>query len=168
LPVYPAIAVLAGRALNALIAGSPQGADTRAPSARRFLSARAVSAFVVFADLTLLLLNRNLLKRSTTEKARFAFINRVSEIVPARAALFATPDFEGTELLVIAYRLQREIKRKSIVCGARDEYFLAPFDFPETPAETRTLASSKMDDVSLVALRFAPNVPPQECLRESS
>jgi hypothetical protein len=91
------------------------------------------------------------------EKARLAFINTVSTIVPVNTPIFATPELDHEELIVIAYRLDREIERKPIACAEGNEYFLAPFKIEsQTGLETRVLASSKKADVSLVNLPSAP------------
>ena len=171
LPVYPAIALLAGRAISSFIAGCQRSGAAEGSGqyfARRFLSAKVIGVSIVVMDLTLMLMSRSYLKRSLVERARLAFINEVGAIVPAQASLFATPAFDNAEVFVIAYRLRRDINRKSLVCGERNEYFLAPFDLGQTPVETRVLASSKMHDASLVTLPTTPTVPRDEdCLRRS-
>jgi 4-amino-4-deoxy-L-arabinose transferase-like glycosyltransferase len=172
LPVYPAIALLAGRAISSMIAGNERGVGAESSGcifARRFLSTKVIGVSIVVMDLILMLVTRSFSKRLIVEKARLAFINEVGAIVPAQASLFATPAFDNSELFVIAYRLRRDINRKSLVCGERNEYFLAPFDLGQTSVETRVLASSKMHDASLVTLPSAPTVPrDEECLRTSS
>ena len=172
LPVYPAIAVLAGRAIGSFIAGCQPGnaAEGSVLSfARRVFSAKVIGIGFVVMDLTLMLLTRSLSKRLVVEKARIAFINELATIVPADVPIFATPDFESSELMVIAYRLRREIDRKHFVCAERNDFFLAPFEIGQTPIETRVLASSKMHDASLVTVSSVPTVAQDEgCLRKSS
>jgi 4-amino-4-deoxy-L-arabinose transferase-like glycosyltransferase len=156
LPIYPAIAILAGRAMSAFIGRDQQLAGAEAAAqlpARRYFSVKTVGVSIVLMDLTLMLMSRNVWKRSTVEKARLAFINKLATIVPADTPIFATPELDNTELIVIAYRLHREIDRKPIACGERNEYFLAPFGAEKKIAvETRVLAASEMHDVSLLTL----------------
>ena len=44
------------------------------------------------------------------------------------APLFATPGLDVDEVMVLAYRLKREIDRRPLACAKRDDYFLAPTD----------------------------------------
>ena len=160
LPIYPAIAILAARAISPFFLRSQQitGTEASAPfPAQRYRPARIIGAAIVLVDLTLMLMTRNVWKHSTVEKARLAFIKNVGTIVPVNTPIFATPELDHEELVVIAYRLHRDIERKPIACADINEYFLAPFKIEsQTGLETRILASSKKADVSLGNLPSAP------------
>jgi 4-amino-4-deoxy-L-arabinose transferase-like glycosyltransferase len=158
-PIYPAISILAARAVTPLVLRWQRISETKASaplSAQRYRPARIIGAAIVLMDLTLMLMTRNVWKHSTVEKARLAFINNVGTIVPVNTPIFATPELNHEALIVIAYRLHREIERKPIACAESNEYFLAPFEIEtETGQGSRVLASSKKADVSLVNLPSA-------------
>jgi 4-amino-4-deoxy-L-arabinose transferase-like glycosyltransferase len=169
LPIYPAIAILAGRAINAFI-GRHQllsGGGTATQTARRRLSPlKLIGTGIVIVDLILMLIVHSAWKHSTAEKARLAFIDQVAESVPAHTPIFSAPGLDHTDVIVIAYRLNREIERKAIACAGRDDYFLAPFGSEKKLAgEARVVAASALHDISLIAVTsLAPAGPPRDCV----
>ena len=87
---------------------------------------------------------------------------------PAGLLLPVAPELDKTDLMVIAYRLRREIERKTIACGERNEYFLTPINIGQSAAvEAQVLASSKMHNISLVTLLSEkPAIGDEGCLRK--
>jgi 4-amino-4-deoxy-L-arabinose transferase-like glycosyltransferase len=177
LPIYPAIAILAARALGPILARSQSitRGEISAPASGatvdgfpRLYRGRAILIGIVLFDSVLMLAGRGIWKDEQVERTRLAFLNRLSAIVPAERSLFAAPDLGETELVVIAYRLGRDIERKPIACGVRNEYFLAPFVARESaPAEAHVIASSKMHNISLVELSEKPAVVREDCYRKT-
>jgi hypothetical protein len=101
--------------------------------------------------------------------ARAIFADQVSAILPAHAALFAAPELDNTDVTVIAYRLGREIRRKPIPCGDRNDYYLSPLNSAQRAGgQSLALASSEKADIALIAL-LSPSRLPQDsnCIRSS-
>ncbi len=162
LPMYPAIALLAARAIGSMIPSLGKTCGFRSlekvPSAsiRTPSSAGIVKRFgvaIVLFDLTLMLVNPAFWRDTRLRDARLAFIEKIAAIVSSDSPLFVTPEFDNTDTLVIAYRLGRQIDRKSITCANRNDYFLLPRDPKDsTEVETRVLASSSVKKMVLVTV----------------
>jgi hypothetical protein len=88
----------------------------------------------------------------TPAEARLAFIDKVGAKVPSGSPLFAVPALSGTDLIVIAYRLGREIDRKPITCAAHNDYFLSPVDSDLVGAGAKFLAFSESYHVALISV----------------
>jgi hypothetical protein len=69
--------------------------------------------------------------------ARLALVEKVGAIVPSSNRLFAVAEVPGTDVIVIAYRLERRIDRKLITCADRNDYFLLPIASGLPAAEQR-------------------------------
>jgi len=162
LPVYPAIALLAGRALGDMMPrlAEPAGFDSvpktpdssEHPPRPRQIAKRVGIAIALF-DLTLMLVNPKFFRDSKLRNARLAIIKEIDAIVPKNRSLFATPEFDNSDTVVIAYRLGREIDRKPITCAGRNDYFLLPLDVRDVAdVKTRILAASKIAKIALVAV----------------
>jgi hypothetical protein len=126
---------------------------------------RAVLA-VVLLDLALILPNPMVRKRSTSYTPRLAFIEEIGGMVPPGTPLFAAPKLRESDLLIIAYRLQRTIARKPIACARPNEYFLSgvkPSDFDGV--ETQILARSENNNVVLAVVTAPP--PGKPCSKEA-
>jgi 4-amino-4-deoxy-L-arabinose transferase-like glycosyltransferase len=111
LPLAPAVALLAGRALAAI--------DLRSP--RRRL---AIATAIVAADLVALTAVQATRAYHARRHSLYDFARDVGRIVPANAALYAAPDLEKPALLVLAYRLDRAIGRAPAECTP-DAFVLA-------------------------------------------
>jgi hypothetical protein len=109
-------------------------------------------AIAVF-DLTTMLGSTAFWKDANSRNARLAFVQQIDEIVPNYRPLFATADFSKTNLMVFAYRLEREIDIKPIACAGRIDYFLSPLG-SRTPAgvDTRVMASLKSEKAALITV----------------
>ena len=179
LPIYPAIALLAARAMDRMIVRLPRFLlfRNRAPSAALFAdepwlalqASRALAVAILLFDVTLMLVGRDVWRDLTLEKSRLAFANQVAAILPAHAPLFAAPELDNTDVTVIAYRLGREIRRKPLPCGDRNDYYLSPLDSAQRAGnESRALASSEKADIALITL-LSPSRVPQDsnCIRSS-
>jgi 4-amino-4-deoxy-L-arabinose transferase-like glycosyltransferase len=170
LPTYPAVALLAARAITAAVASAGASGEKISAPVRWLESAlrtpvRAVLA-VALLDLALILSNPMVWKRSVSYKPRLAFIDGIGGMVPPGTPLLAAPKLGESDLLIIAYRLQRTIARKPIACARPNEYFLSrlkPAGFDG--GETRLLASSENDNVALAVVLAPP--PGKPCSSEA-
>ncbi len=159
LPLYPAIALLAARAINDEIPVFAERSPIEPIEKARLLwwrqrkIVKRIGIGIAIFDLTLMLLvtptywsNRN------TRNARLAFIEDIRTIVATRKQLFSAPELQY-ETMVIAYRLGREIIRKPLICAVRDDYFFLRSGSTNIfRVETQVLASSKSDEISLVTV----------------
>lgn len=170
LPTYPAVALLAARAITAAVASAGASGEKISAPVRWLESAfrtpvRAVLA-VALLDLALILPNPMVWKRSVSYKPRLAFIDGIGGMVPPSTPLFAAPKLGESDLHIIAYRLQRTIARKPIACARPNEYFLSglkPSDFDGV--ETRLLARSEKNNVVLAVVLAPPRGKP--CPKEA-
>ena len=139
LPLLPAIALLAARALNSF---------TSEQSPRGFVANR-IGIGVVLCDLILLVASYGTWRDDHQLNARLSFEKIVRASVSAEARFFATPLFDVDDVMVLAYRLKRPIERKPLACAKPNDYFLAPTD---KPADGKVQILSLMDhsQVSLV------------------
>jgi len=111
LPLAPAVALVAGRALAAI--------DLRSPR-RRIVAAAAIVA----ADLVVLMAVQVTRAYHARRHSLDDFARDVGRIVPANAVLYAAPDLGPPALLVVAYRLERTIGRVPAACTP-DAFVLA-------------------------------------------
>jgi len=161
LPLYPAVAVLAARAISALAAPWLRGQsdDVResrpaiGPVVRRLASARTIFAALIICDLTLMLADRDFWRDAEPRHARLAFLAKIRSTLPPRQPLAASPELDHSLLIVIAYRLRREIDRKPVASGSRNDFFIVPLDSPGySKIAARFLAWSEMDRIGLLRL----------------
>jgi hypothetical protein len=54
-------------------------------------------------------------------QARFAFVKQIGVAIPANTPLFAVPDLDREDFIVLADRLRRQIDRKRIYCAKRND-----------------------------------------------
>ena len=157
LPLYPAIALLAARAIGALIpsaaepdSGQKASSRTSVPCTSVRMARRIGVGFAIF-DLALMLVNHNAWRDVKLRKSRLAFVEKTRSLVPSDKPLFATPELGITEIIVIAYRLRREIERKPVTSADHSDYFLAPIESIENiSVATSSLVSSETDKIALV------------------
>lgn len=178
LPLYPAIALLAARAIDAMMRPAQSDLDDFAQLAAasedrrrgRLTLAKSIGAGMLLFDLTMMLASSNVWKDANARRARLAFIQAINRTVPTQTQLYATPEVDDTDIMVIAYRLGRRIESKLITCAERHAYFLAPFDGGNLArGQTQILASSEIHEISLVAvLSSKPPVQDSNCLRNAS
>jgi 4-amino-4-deoxy-L-arabinose transferase-like glycosyltransferase len=160
LPMYPAIALLAARAIGDRIRSFAEPSDiesiekARPPWWRPKEIVKRVGVSVAIFDVTLMLLVKPTYWTDWNARdARLAFIEDIRAIVSPGKQLFSAPEFDPTDAMIFAYRLGREIARKPLLCASPDDYFLLRSDSTNVPGvETQVLASSKSDGVSLVAV----------------
>jgi 4-amino-4-deoxy-L-arabinose transferase-like glycosyltransferase len=174
LPAYPAIALLAARAMAAWMAGrtgsSFVGVTQPFPGAvntAKYWTRMATRAGVAVAilDLVLMTVNTEAWTRNPNWKDRLDIIETIHAELTPESRIFATPDFPPTDLIVIAYRLGREIDRKPIICAHPNDYFLSSFGSKDlADVDSQVLASSKTLNISFVAVvsgrRMNPNQGP--------
>lgn len=140
LPLYPAIALLAGRVLAVALAAAPAashllgvvpvpGFVRRAFPDRPGVALAAI--VVVLFDLVLAGTSQVVREHVMRRKSLASFARAVESQVPSTAALYADPDLDGTDLQVLAYRLNRAIPRAPAradvrLAGAERVYCLVP------------------------------------------
>ncbi len=168
LPLYPAVALLFGRAVAAELASGdrqrlfgrwhvPAAIRARFP-AHPVLGAVAVA--VVTFDVGLLAIGQLAREHGARRRSLVSFAREVAALVPPDAPLFAVPELSGSDLQLLAYRLARPVERRA--CGAplcadgtasasatRAVYYLVPAA-PAPPAGDAT--------VLLTSRRRGPNV----------
>ena len=158
--MYPAIALLAARAIGDRIRSFAEPSDiesvegARPPWWRPKEIVKRVGVGVAIFDVTLMLLVKPTYWTDwNARNARLAFIEDIRAIVSPGKQLFSAPEFDPTDAMIFAYRLRQEITRKPLLCGSPDDYFLLRSDSANVPGvETQVLASSTSDGVSLVAV----------------
>jgi 4-amino-4-deoxy-L-arabinose transferase-like glycosyltransferase len=155
LPLYPAVALLAARAFAAIIPGDTTWAAQTAPydGSRPRLSRKVLWICIACIDLVLMLVNHNSWKDVQQRKSRTDFIEKIAATVPRHEPLLAAPEFDNTDLMVIAYRLRREIDRRPMTCARPNDYFLAPVKSVHSIGDkARVLAFAEIDKVALVKI----------------
>jgi 4-amino-4-deoxy-L-arabinose transferase-like glycosyltransferase len=119
LPIYPAVALLAGRELKTWLAAS----HPRRIGSVRFDRNVAAAGFLTLLNISVALsvpISRTIEEEHSSQEQ---FVYNVFDFVPRTAPLYAAPDFPETTLLVLAYRLGRDISRRAPQCEG-DYYVL--------------------------------------------
>ncbi len=148
LPLYPAIALLAGRALAAALVKVPAEASHlwgRVPipaRARRAFPAHPATALVALAivvfDVVLLGVGQVAREFSDRRKSLVSFAREVDRQLPADARLHAGTGLSDSDLQVLAYRLARAIPRGAALVPVADTprvYCLLPAPAADALAE---------------------------------
>jgi 4-amino-4-deoxy-L-arabinose transferase-like glycosyltransferase len=172
LPLYPAIALVAGRALAAATARAPGGpvlgvVPVPAALRRRFPTRPAlalVAVAIIAFDATLVTVSQVARLHGVRRRSLLAFVRDVEAGVPPDAPLFAAQDLDGSDLQVLAYRLRRTIPRTPApdplamprIAAAPYVYVLLPSttaDARSDPRARRVATSSRRGtDVALIAV----------------
>ena len=125
LPLYPAIAVLAGRALGPLVARLATEPTIVPAAVRRFASARPARTLVVLlaaVDVAVLVIGQAVRVHRDGRASLVPFARTVAAAVPPGDRLVADESLDESDLLVLAYRLGRRLPRDtkppSCVVGA--------------------------------------------------
>ena len=140
LPLLPAIALLAARALNNCMSEHCPGRSV----------ASRIGIGVVACDLILMFASYGTWRDDHQLIARLSFEKIVRASVSAGAPFFATPMFDVDDIMVLAYRLKRPIERKPLACAKLNDYFLAPTD---KPADGKVQILSLMDHSKVALVR---------------
>lgn len=154
LPLLPAIAVLAARALAApmsrhsaaISAGGANAAVLRWRS-----PATWVGAGVVLCDLIVMGVSYGSWRDDKHGNARLLFEKELRSKVAVDSPLFAVPGLDTEDVMVLAYRLKREIERRPIVCAKGNDYFLTATDALPV-GESRVLATLGSTKTALVRI----------------
>jgi 4-amino-4-deoxy-L-arabinose transferase-like glycosyltransferase len=121
LAIYPAVAALTARELETWVA-SGRGRATGAFGFERSAAAVAFIALFNFCVALAVPISRTVQEDSSVQEQ---FVDDVIEKLPRTAKLYAAPDFPETTLLVLAYRLDRNILRRAAECEGKYYYFSA-------------------------------------------
>jgi len=168
LPLVPAIALLAARALSAAFSqrAAPDNIDrvkafspTAAMEIRSWNMATWIGAGVVLCDLTVMGVSYGAWRDDKPGIARLVFENRLKSEVATNSPLFAVPGLDAEDVMVLAYRLKRQIEQRPMICGKRNDYFLAASD-PLPVGETRMLAKS--DSARIALVKVLDNTAPHD------
>ena len=126
LPAYPAIALLAGRAMASLIGASRTASRSRFAALKNYLIAtpQRLALTLAIVDLVIILPNPSVWERQRSYRGMLDFIGQVEAAVPATSTLSAVPELGNTTRVVVAYRLQRNILQVPLSCGMPGDYFL--------------------------------------------
>ena len=179
LPLYPAIALLVGRALATAITTTDRdrlfGVVAVPAAIRRRFPARPALAFLAIVlivfDAGVVLIGQLARENRARQRSLLPFAATVATQVPAGAPLFATYELAGSDLQVLAYRLARSIARTDAppVCAsaaappadasgaaapadaAGETYYLLPTE--TTPGRGAVLAESKRRGTGVALLR---------------
>ena len=119
LPIYPAVALLVARELKAWVAAR-QG---RVIAPGQFKLRVIATLIIALFNLTVAVavpISRTVEEDSSIQEK---FVDDVIDIVPRTSRLYAASDFPETTLLVLAYRLDRNIRRQVPECVG-DYYYL--------------------------------------------
>lgn len=113
LPLYPAIAVLAGRALAALVDRLTADPTVVPDAVRRFAPdpARALVLGLVVVDVAVLVIGQSVRVHKAGRSSLVPFARTVAAEVPPDARLVADASLDESDLLVLAYRLGRRLPR---------------------------------------------------------
>ena len=118
LPLYPAIAVLAGRALGSFVERLRAEPDRALPLPLAWLQRvspsrpwRGLVAAVVVIDLAVVLVGQGVRMRHAGRSSLVPFAAAVAARVPTTAALVAATSLDESDHLVLAYRLGRPLPR---------------------------------------------------------
>jgi len=158
LPLIPAIALLAARALSSLIrqgaaamgTGPMMGIDMfpQAVSASRRW-AIGVGAGVVVCDLIVMGVSYGGWRDDKPGNARLVFEKKLKSEVAVDSPFFAVPGLDAEDVMVLAYRLKRQIEQRPIICAKRNDYFLTASE-PLPVGEARVLARLDGSKIALV------------------
>ncbi len=153
LPLYPAVAALASRAIEAFAAHLARDPSAEPARWRRWVNATTICAAVAVFDATLMLANRDFWRSTRARSERLAFVESIGAELAPNQPLAAAPELDNTVLIVISYRLGREIERMPISAAARSEFFLAPLDaLARTNIAARFVARCEIDRIGLLKL----------------
>jgi hypothetical protein len=176
LPLFPAIAVLAARAIvdmSALWApasatpGSSRDSVTRLPSRSPIAT---ISACIVAFDMVVLFMSSRAWRSVKPWEPRLSVVEQIKSRVPPHSALFATPEMENYDLIAVAYLLGREIERKTPMCAGKNDYFLSPIDSASLPGVEKQFYLSSGDEY-IFLIQMGSEIPAHkhlECIPKSS
>jgi hypothetical protein len=151
LPIYPAVALLAARE----VLGWSDGKN----AASRYQSVRfhwRVAAVIIIVAIDLSLAVAIPISRTVREdhNDQEEFIEEIIPKIPRTATLYAAPDFPETALIVLAYRLNRNIERQTLQCEG-DYYYLTEASPPSTCMPKASPIVSRAHDHKLLLLHLS-------------
>lgn len=155
LPIYPAVALLAARECAAFL-----DARQKAPGSPRIWIQGWAAAAVVIAVIDFSLGAAIPISRTVKEDSndQEEFVEEAIPKIPATAALYAAPDFPETALIVLAYRLKRDIQSQPIKCQG-DYYYLSGGNSGTTctPNTLRTISATRKQTLQLLHVSNSSN-----------
>ncbi|HEX9262916.1 MAG TPA: glycosyltransferase family 39 protein [Candidatus Binatia bacterium] len=137
LPIYPAVALLAARECAAFL-------NDRQRNERSLWVRRSAALAIVLAAIDVALAIAIPLSRTVQEdrNEQEEFVEAVVPKIARAPLLYAAPDFPETALLVLAYRLKRNIPFQSLPCQGDYYYFSSANLVGSCPAQIGRIVSS--------------------------
>jgi hypothetical protein len=118
---------------------------------------------VVLCGLILMVVSYGGWRNDRHGKARLAFEKKLISEIAADAPLFDKKEQDADNVMVMAYRLKRQIERRPIVCAKRNGYFLTATD-PLPVGQARVLATLGSSKIALVRiLADGPSIGTENC-----
>ena len=164
LPAYPAIALIAGRAMASMIGAYPRDSSSRLARIAGYLTStpERIALTLAIVNPVLILPNPSMWTRQSSYRDMLDFVQQVEAAVPSTSRFFAVPELSNPTRIVVAYRLRRDILQLPLSCGAQDDYFLMRAeDAPE--GGVKVLVTSADERVVLVT---GATPRPQACETE--
>jgi hypothetical protein len=110
-----------------------------------------LATLIVAFDLTLVAASQLAREQRARERSLLPFLATVSARVGPTGQLRATPELDGTDLQVIAYRLGQPIARAPLACEDAAVHFLAPGEPPPAAGTVVAVSRRRGNPVALVA-----------------
>jgi len=129
LPIYPAVALLAARECAAFLDARQKALGNPRLGWTTAATAIAVIGLLLGAAIPI---SREVREDSSHQEE---FVEEVVAKIPGTAALYAAPDFPDTALIVLAYRLKRNIRHETLKC--RGDYYYLSGESPGTSCPSR-------------------------------
>lgn len=158
LPIYPAVAILAARALGQWV----ESGDWMpvAHHSQRLYVAGAVPAMpkrslVLALAVGLIIMGHTIAApivswSKMNKDAETAFVKKAMGLLPKDASVVADPSFSESALIILAYRLNRPIPRAVVTCQGAGYYLAMQSALPACLMVQRPLASTGQGDAALV------------------
>jgi 4-amino-4-deoxy-L-arabinose transferase-like glycosyltransferase len=148
LPLYPAVALLAARELAAFLDGRNEVLGNPLLGGKRWVAAATVIAVIDFSLGTAMPIRRTVQEDSSDQEE---FVEAAVAKIPPTAVLYAAPDFPDTTLIVLAYRLKRDILSQALEC--QGEYYYLTIEGSENrcpPKMTTIVAGTRKQTLQLL------------------
>jgi 4-amino-4-deoxy-L-arabinose transferase-like glycosyltransferase len=150
LPIYPAVALLAACECAAFLDTRRRASGNQRLRIRRWIGAAVVIAAVDCSLGAAIPIGRTVREDSSDQEE---FVEEVVAKIPRTATLYAAPNFPDSVLMVLAYRLNRDIQPQTLICQS-GYYYLTVESFGNScsPNIPTTVSASRKLDLQLLHL----------------
>ena len=155
LPIYPAVALLAARECAVFLDARRMASGNPRLRISRWVAAAAVIAAVDCSLGAAIPIGRTVREDSSDQEE---FVEEVVAKIPRTATLYAAPNFPDSVLMVLAYRLNRDIQPQTLMCQG-DYYYLTVESFGNScsPKIPTTVSASRKLNLQLLHLSAVAN-----------